>query len=254
MAAAKSALFRWPDESSRTERPASSASPNVSRARSPAADGLAAKAADETQNVPQRGVRRDIRELREIGQSPSGFGFFPPEIGAVDEDAARVRTLDARGQLEQRALAAAVRAEEQGQTRRQREARLPDDGPLRLVTEGDGFEDHHEALQERGSPAFRWWRSAHRVGLNRRSAFRAKRKATGAATARSHEIHGITATLMEMIVPSTKTGPRTPNGRSAASRMAPAPRRANQAKGPTRNATSHAGRPRRASPAPRAGR
>ncbi len=115
---------------------------------------LAAEPADEPEDVLQGGIRRDVGELGEIGEGAPRFDFPLPEIDAVDQDAAPVRPLDAGRELQQRALAAAVRADEKAQARSEREGGVPEDGPGRLVSERDTFEDHHDALQERGSPAF----------------------------------------------------------------------------------------------------
>ena len=195
---------------------------------------LAAEAADEAEDVPEGGVGRDVGELREIGQAAARFGLPHPEVEAVDEDPAPVRPLDAGRELEQGALAAAVRAEKERQAGPEREGRVPDDGPVGLVGERDVFEDHHDALQDRGSPAFEWRRSAQRVGLRRRSAFRARRKAPGAAAAKRNEVQGRRARTRDRIAPSIAICPSAPNGRSPASRMAPAPRMASQASGPRR--------------------
>jgi len=117
-AAASTARRRWPIESSRTERWERSPRPHARELLAPSLPGLAAEPADEVEDLAQRRVRGQVGLLGDIGEPPPRRHLrarVAPEIVAVDLDPARIRPLDSRRQLQERALAAAVGSQQQRQ-------------------------------------------------------------------------------------------------------------------------------------------
>jgi hypothetical protein len=69
--------------------------------------------ADEAHDLIQSRIGCQIRMLGEIRDPLAGLNLFSPEVSAVNQDRARIRLLHTGSQLQQRALAATVRPQEQ---------------------------------------------------------------------------------------------------------------------------------------------
>src|SRR5258708_29905591 len=82
------------------------------------------------------------------GQAAPRRRLVAPQVDAVDGDLAAVGRLDAGRQLEQRALAAAVRAEQQGQAGAELEIESVQHRPAAQVAEGNPVEADQSPLPD----------------------------------------------------------------------------------------------------------
>src|SRR5882724_1424020 len=200
--------------------------------RLPGLAWLAAQPADQAEDLPHRGIGGEVRLLRDVGQAPPRRHLVGPQVVAVDLHPATIGQLDPGGDLQERALAAAIRADEEGEARPQVGLGLGEHRLAPAVGEADTGEPDHEALQDWGSPIARWWISSQRLTFWRRSRAAAARRTGRVRTRNASASQGRRARRAAESPPWRRISPAAPVRRSGARRRAPDERAARQGKAP----------------------